>query len=91
MNSLREMGSKWFPPLGTGSGPLQRGIITYQVSGQQRVFHGALRKGVFNMFRRVTGQIPYILPGVLLFYFTVKWGNQRHAYINSKAGAHLRE
>ncbi|KAI8057663.1 hypothetical protein BDF22DRAFT_2827, partial [Syncephalis plumigaleata] len=54
-------------------------------------FAGALRKGVFNVFRRTTAQIPYIAPGILLFYFTVKLGNSRHAYINSKAGAHLRE
>jgi hypothetical protein len=64
------MGSKWFALL--GSSLLQRGMITYQVSGyQQRVFHGVLRKDVFNMFRRVTAQVPCILPGVVLFHCKV--------------------
>ncbi|RKP06743.1 cytochrome b-c1 complex subunit 8 [Thamnocephalis sphaerospora] len=76
--------------MGSGSGPLQRGIVTYQVSGfQQRAFANAIRKGVFNSYRRFASQLPYVVPGALLFYYTVKLGNERHAYLNSKAGAHL--
>ena len=85
-------GGKWFGEMGSNIGPLQKGIVSYQLSpNHQRVFANAFRKGIFNVFRRTTAQAPYILPGILLFYFTIKLGNERHAYINTKAGAHLRE
>ncbi|KAI9598577.1 ubiquinol-cytochrome c oxidoreductase subunit [Syncephalis fuscata] len=85
-------GGKWFGDMGSNKGPLQKGIVSYQLSpNHQRVFANAFRKGVFNVFRRTSAQAFYVVPGALLFYFTVTMGNKRHAYINSKAGAHLRE
>jgi ubiquinol-cytochrome c reductase subunit 8 len=79
--------SKWFGHMGNLGGPAQKGLITYQLSSyQQRPFAGVLKHGVFNTFRRVSGQVPYILPAVLVFYYTYTWGNQQHKYLNSKAG-----
>lgn len=79
--------SKWFGHMGNLGGPTQRGVVVYTLSHfQQRAFAGALKHGIFNTARRTFSQIPYILPAIVLAYTVYNWGNDKHKYLNSKAG-----
>ncbi|OZJ03472.1 hypothetical protein BZG36_02746 [Bifiguratus adelaidae] len=74
----------WWGHMG---GPKQKGITTYTLSPfEQRPFAGLLYNAVFNTARRVTGQIAYVGPALLVLYGTLTWANKRHEYLLSKAG-----
>ncbi|KAL7754061.1 hypothetical protein RI367_000040 [Sorochytrium milnesiophthora] len=67
----------------------QRNIIAYAVSPfRQRAFAGAMKKGLFNVWRRTSQQAPYIIPPVLLGYAMYKYSSDKYAYYHTKAGAH---
>jgi len=79
--------SKWFGHMGHLGGPVQKGIVTYQISSyEQRAFANLFKNGLFNMTRRIGSQLVYVVPAILLFYSVYSWGNSRHVYINSKEG-----
>ncbi|CAG8512978.1 3576_t:CDS:1, partial [Acaulospora morrowiae] len=72
---------------GSMGGPVQRGIVTYSLSPfTQKAFAGALKHGVFNVYRRTATQAPYIGIPFLLGYLTYHYAKKRHEYLNSKAG-----
>ncbi|RIA93098.1 cytochrome b-c1 complex subunit 8 [Glomus cerebriforme] len=77
-------GESWWGNMG---GPVQKGIITYSVSPyQQRAFAGAIKHGIFNVFRRTISQAPYVGPPVVLGYLIYSYHNKKHEYLHSKAG-----
>ncbi|KAJ9049646.1 ubiquinol--cytochrome-c reductase subunit 8 [Entomophthora muscae] len=74
----------WWGHMG---GPKQRGIVSYSISPyQQRVFAGVLTKSSFNVVRRTSAQVPYIVPAFALGYLVYWWGNKTFAFYESKAG-----
>ncbi|KAI9226716.1 MAG: cytochrome b-c1 complex subunit 8 [Piptocephalis tieghemiana] len=78
-------GGKWFGPPGNSGSLPQRGVVTYQLSGyQQKPLAGALKKGIFNVFRRTSQQLPYVVPAFILFYVTYSLGDANHAYRTTK-------
>ncbi|RKP15067.1 putative cytochrome b-c1 complex subunit 8 [Piptocephalis cylindrospora] len=78
-------GGKWFGPPGHSGSLTQRGVVTYQLSPyQQRPLAGAMKKGIFNVFRRTSQQLPYVIPAFVLFYVTYSYGNGEHAYMATK-------
>ena len=59
--------------------PVQRGIVTYELSPfEQRAFAGFLKEGLPNMFRRATGQAFYIVVPLGLAYGVYMWGSENH-------------
>jgi len=77
-------GESWWGNMG---GPVQKGIITYSVSPyKQRAFAGAMKYGVFNVFRRTMSQAPYVgVPTVLVYLIYSTW-SKKHQFLHSKAG-----
>ncbi|CAI2171986.1 15380_t:CDS:2 [Funneliformis geosporum] len=74
----------WWGHLG---GPVQKGIVTYSISPyQQRAFAGAIKHGVFNVFRRTISQAPYVGVPVTLGYLIYYDRKKRHDFLASKAG-----
>jgi ubiquinol-cytochrome c reductase subunit 8 len=68
-------------------GPPQKGIVTYSVSPyQQRAFAGAIKHGVFNVFRRTMSQAPYVVPPVAFGYLIYSTYKKKHEFLHSKAG-----
>lgn len=75
------------PWWGNFGGPIQRGIVTYSTSPfEQRAFAGAFRHGVFNVYRRIASQAPYVGIPIAIGYLTYYFTKERHEYLNSKAG-----
>lgn len=78
-------GHGWWGHMG---GPVQKGVVTYSLSPyEQRAFAGAIKTGVFNTYRRVASQAPYMGIPFVLGYVAYTWFKQKHEYLNSKAGA----
>ncbi|KAJ1975806.1 ubiquinol--cytochrome-c reductase subunit 8 [Dimargaris verticillata] len=80
------MGEAVFGNLG---GPKQVGIVSYRLSPyEQRAFAGVLKKGFYNVIRRVSAQVMYVAPPALGIFMLYSWAKKRNAYLNTKAGAH---
>jgi len=72
---------------GSMGGPVQRGVVTYSVTSyQQRAFAGAMKHGIFNVFRRTMSQAPYVGAPVVLAYLTYSTYKKKHEFLHSKAG-----
>ncbi|KAF1989877.1 hypothetical protein K402DRAFT_325430 [Aulographum hederae CBS 113979] len=72
---------------GNFGSPPQKGITTYSLSpNRQRPLAGAWHNAIFNTYRRVKGQIFYIVPPFAVAYFAMSWAEERNRYLNSKAG-----
>ncbi|CAB4393215.1 hypothetical protein RhiirA5_350146 [Rhizophagus irregularis] len=77
-------GENWWGNMG---GPVQKGIVTYSVSSfQQRAFAGALKYGIFNVFRRTMSQAPYVGPPIIFGYLIYSSYTKKHEFLHSKAG-----
>ncbi|KAG9248204.1 cytochrome b-c1 complex subunit 8 [Calycina marina] len=74
-------------PWGNFGGSPQKGINSYALSpNRQRPLAGTLNAAIFNTFRRVGGQVLYVVPPLLIAYAAMDWAIERNEYLNSKAG-----
>lgn len=65
--------------LGTG-GAKQKGIASYAFSANaQRPLAGTLNAAIFNSARRFAGQVLYVAPPFIFFYFVTQWTIERYA------------
>ncbi|KAI1081278.1 cytochrome b-c1 complex subunit 8 [Whalleya microplaca] len=72
---------------GNFGGLKQKGIVTYGLApNKQNPFAGAGHDAIFNTWRRVRGQILYVAPPFIFFYYAMSWAIERNEYLNSKLG-----
>ena len=56
-----------------------RNIITYMLSPyEQRLFPGFFYKGIPNTIRRVSEELPYIMPGMIAAYCVYYFGTKNY-------------
>ncbi|KAB5525629.1 cytochrome b-c1 complex subunit 8 [Coniochaeta sp. 2T2.1] len=79
--------NKYLGGWGNLGGLPQKGIVSYGVSlNRQNPFAGAAHDAVFNTFRRVSSQILYWAPPMVIGYYAMEWAIERNHYLNSKPG-----
>ena len=62
-----------------------RHIITYSLSPfEQRSMAGVITKGVPNVIRRFSENIPYIAPSLICVIWIYKWSNKKFIELNRK-------
>ncbi|KAK8049422.1 hypothetical protein PG994_011152 [Apiospora phragmitis] len=80
---------KYLGSWGNFGGSKQRGIITYGLSAnRQNPLAGTAHAAIFNSWRRFKGQVLYVAPPMIFFYYVMDWAIERNHYLNSKQGRH---
>merc|ERR1712230_129466 len=80
-------GHKYMGWWGNLGGPKQKGIASYTVSPMQAAaMKGAFTQYLFNGYKRVLQQAPYVVLPMAVGYGIIKWAAADNEFRNSKGG-----